>query len=112
MLGRLALSGLVSLVLVDAVFATDHLQGGQKLALKTSSGGGKLVFASKTPPVVLPAESPLTAGATLEIVNPLSGETATFALPAGGWTQKAGTLYKFTNKDAPAGPSPVKVAVM
>jgi cysteine-rich repeat protein len=107
------LAMLTLLASVHGAVAADHLQDGLKLVLKASAAGEKLVWVSKSPALALPASPPTDVGATLDIVNPGSGESATLSLPAGVWAANgAGTVLKFVNKEAPNGPSPVKVAVL
>jgi hypothetical protein len=106
----------VALLIGGAAHATDYMQDGLKLIIKgnTTTNKYKTVYVSKTPAAVLPASSPLTVGASFEVLN-LNGscEDGSFDLPAGNWTTNpAATLYKFINKDAPGGPSAVKVALV
>ena len=96
--------------------AVDQLLPGKKLRVYNTGGGGKLSLLVKTPLIIAPtsggSSDPTTTSASLEI-RAASGETATFSLPASNWTKKPdGSLYKFKNKDAPAGPSEVKVTML
>src|SRR6185503_17334975 len=90
--------------------AADQLLPGKKLLLRT----GRLNMTAKSPSVAVPAapaSDPTLVGASLEI-RAASGEIATIALPASNWTKNGpGTIYKFKNPDAPAGPSAMKVAM-
>ncbi len=106
----------VALLIGGAAHATDYMQDGLKLIIKgnTTTNKYKTVYVSKTPAAVLPAQSPLAVGASFEVLN-LNGscEDGSFDLPAAGWkTNPAGSLYKFLNKDAPSGPSLVKVTTL
>src|SRR5262245_24441063 len=106
--GAIRVAALALLFAAGAAGATDYLQDGQRLVLKASSGGGRLTFVSRTPAVALPTADPRTVGATLVVVNPVSSESATLTLPASGWSANGtGTQYKFANRTAPAGSSPV-----
>ena len=83
-----------------------------RVLLKARNGKEKLVWVSKTPALTLPAGDPAVSGATLEIRNPVTLETATLQLPAGGWSANGtNTVLKFKNPDAPTGTA-VKVAVI
>src|SRR5215467_4637421 len=94
------------------VSATDHLQDGQRLVIKTSSAGGRLTFLTRVPAITLPESDPRVVGATLLVVNPDSGEQATLHLPPLGWSANtAGTQYRFQNPSAPVGLSNVRVAL-
>ena len=90
----------------------DQPRDAVRLLLKARNGNEKLVWVSKTPALTLPAGDPAVTGATLEIRNPVTLETATLQLPADGWTANAAnTVFKFKNPDAPVGTA-VKVAVI
>jgi hypothetical protein len=92
--------------------ATDHPQDALKIILKQApSGAKKAVWVTKLPAVVLPATNPTVSGATFTVRG--VDETQSASLPAASWSQNgAGTVYKFVNKDAPGGPSLVKVAII
>ena len=90
----------------------DQPRDAVRLLLKARNGKEKLVWVSKAPALTLPAGDPAATGATLEIRNPVTLETATLQLPAGGWSANAAnTVFKFKNPDAPTGTA-VKVAVI
>src|SRR5213594_1363399 len=73
----------------------------------------KVRFVARVPPVRSPSADPMRVGAILEIVNPISGEAATFDLPPAGWSTLAATgFYRFVNPAAPAGISSVRFAVI
>ena len=98
----LALAGLAS--------ATDHPQVARKLVLRDARGRSSLVWSTRLPPPALPAASPLGVGGTLRVVAE-GGESATFDLPAAGWSANpTATAFSFKNGAAPAGPSAVRVA--
>ena len=106
--GRIVVALLWSVSIAGAV---DHPQEAKKLVVK-DVGGQSLVWVTKLPAPMLPATNPRTFGATLR-VSASSGESASFSLPAAGWSANdAGTVYKFKNPDAPGGLSEVKVAVL
>lgn len=89
--------------------ASDHPEEARKLALKDVRGQS-LSWTVNVPPPVVPAASPVVVGATLEL-RARSGETASFDLPASGWSaDDAGTRFRFENPLAPGGPSAVKSA--
>jgi hypothetical protein len=90
----------------------DQPRDAVRVLLKARNGKEKLVWVSKTPALTLPAGDPAATGATLEIRNPVTLETATLQLPAAGWSANAAnTVFKFKNPDAPVGTA-VKVAVI
>jgi hypothetical protein len=90
----------------------DQPRDAVRVLLKARNGKEKLVWVSKTPALTLPAGDPAVSGATLEIRNPVTLETATLSLPASGWSANgANTVFKFKNLDAPTGTA-VKVAVI
>ena len=90
----------------------DQPRDAVRVLLKARNGKEKLVWVSKTPALTLPAGDPAVSGATLEIRNPVTLETATLQLPAGGWSANGtNTVLKFKNPDAPTGTA-VKVAVI
>jgi hypothetical protein len=100
------------LLSVTAASAVDHPQEAKKLVVKDVGGKQSLVWTTKLPAPMLPATSPFAFGATLRVATS-SGESASFHLPPSGWSvNDAGTVYKFKNPQAPAGPSEVKVAVL
>jgi hypothetical protein len=98
--------------------ATEYLAAGTKLVIKDTSVSKKLVYLSKDPSVDVPipagADDPSVVGATFT-VNANNGngapEIAQFALPASGWSlhqTSHGAHFRFTNRAAPAGSSPVR----
>ena len=100
------------LCLAGNATANDHPEEAAKLSLKDVGGRRALAWFAKMPPPALPAASPVAAGATL-VVRTAAGETASFDLPASGWTANAsGTSFKYKNALAPAGPSGVKSATV
>ncbi len=76
----------MALLLDGAAFATDFLHQASLLSLKSSPVRQKLRFVARVPPVRSPSADPMRVGAILEIVNPISGEAATFDLPPAGWS--------------------------
>src|SRR5690349_6607034 len=99
------------------VHAADVPVAGQKLVLKAATGkpaslGWNVKGTSVAAPPLGSGDDPRTTGATLTIVS-ARGERATFALPAGSWSQRgAKPVYRFKNPTAPNGPSPVKTALL
>lgn len=74
----------------------------RKLRLVARDGGLALPFPGT-------AAAPDTAGALLEIANPVSGETAVIPLPAARWTAResqfaGGAIYKFVDRLLESGP--------
>jgi hypothetical protein len=96
---------------------TDRPISGAKLTLSISSSGKqKAAFVSKDPNLLFPVPAsgndPSGAGATVDLFSKNEGE-ASFNLPATNWTRNgSGTVYKFSNKLAPGGPSSVKITVI
>ena len=97
---------------------------GNKLALKRTGTSAKLVFVSRDPDFLFPAigsaDDPATGspgGAAIELFSLNEGQ-ATINVPPGtgdpGWTvtPAATPRYRFRNLLAPAGISPVRVAVL
>jgi hypothetical protein len=124
----LALSALAAVLVFDVALATaaDKPVSGQKLQLKRSSSGKeKLVFLTKDPsflfPAIASADNPASGapgGMTIELFSQTEPSAPSLAVPPGvgnpGWKIVDGGVdsYKYTNKSAPAGPSPVKVAIL
>src|SRR2546428_4748373 len=103
----------MALLLDGVAFATDFLHQASLLSLKSSPVRQKLRFVARVPPVRSPSADPMRVGASLEIVNPISGEAATFDLLPAGWSTLAATgFYRFVNPAAPAGISSVRFAVI
>ncbi len=124
---NLVLAALVaSLVLDAAASAADKPIAGTKLQLKKSSSGKeKLVFLSKDPgflfPAIASADNPASGspgGLRIELFAQNDPTTGTLTIPAGvgtpGWKVMDGSIdaYKYGNRTAPTGPSPVKVAIL
>ena len=100
------------LCLAGTAAAVDHPEAARKLSLKDVRGRQSFAWSATMPPPVLPATSPVTAGATL-VVRGANGESASFDLPASGWSaDAAGTTFKYRNALAPGGPSGVKTATV
>lgn len=111
MLARRAVSGLVVLLLgATTASAADQLVPGRTLSLRDRGGKQTLSFAAKSPAITVVGD-PRVSGASVTIVLEDSGESATFDLPASGWTANASaTTFKFRNPAAPNPPSAVKAA--
>src|SRR5581483_5004987 len=95
--------------------AVDQTLPGTKLDIRDASTRRSLVFQTKSSAVVAPSgpDAPTTVGATFQVFNPNSGESATFDMPAANWSvNSTGTMFRFRNRSAPAGPSAVKLAVI
>jgi hypothetical protein len=91
----------------------DHPQAAQKLVVSAKRGKQKLVWVTKTPPVVLPSADPSVTGAVLEVRNPITREGGAVSLPASSWSPgTTGKVRKFFNGGAPGGTSVVKVATV
>src|SRR5207244_6247711 len=83
------------------------------LSLRSSPVRQKVRFVVRAPPVRSPSADPMRVGAVLQIVNPISGEAATFDLPPADWSANmAAGFYRFVNPDAPAGNSRVRFALI
>jgi len=102
----------VLLVSIGLARAADHPQDAAKLVLKQKgSGKQSATWVTKRGAVVLPTTSPVTSGASLTIQG--ANESQTVQLPGTDWSQNAaGTTYKYVNKEAPGGSSPVKLVVI
>ena len=111
---RSTLGAVLVLVLASRAFATDHLQQARKLTLRDRPGRSSLSWVSTLPTAVLPAQSPTVVGASMRVAA-AGGESATFDLPASGWSAYQTPTrfqYVFKNRTAPLGPSKVKLAVL
>jgi hypothetical protein len=97
--------------------AIDQPVAARKLTLRRTAGGQeKLSFLTKDPAVLFPpigsADDPTSGtpgGVTIELISQNAG-TATLTIPpAVGWFTREGSpsLYKFVNKLAPIGVSPI-----
>ncbi|HEX6130871.1 MAG TPA: hypothetical protein VF044_04020 [Actinomycetota bacterium] len=116
--------GAVAIVTAQAV---DQPIGAIKLIMKISpSGSEKMVFVAKDPAFLFPPLGSLDdpangspGGAIIDILTRDGGDV-TFIVPPGesappGWKAKDGAsvdLYKYVNKDAPGGPTELKVVVL
>jgi hypothetical protein len=124
---RLGILACATLGLAMAARAADQPIGAIKLIIKiAASGKEKIVFVSKDPAFLFPPlggnDDPgngSPGGALIDILT-RDGGNFTFSVPPGesaapGWKVKDGAtadLYKYVNKDAPAGPVPLKVVVL
>src|SRR6059036_518907 len=92
--------------------AAERLQEALHLTLKQSvtSGRGRARWVSRAPAVIPPAADPRSVGGTLRIIGLY--QDVTVPLPAGNWSSPSSQVYRFRNKEAPAGPSPVKLALI
>jgi hypothetical protein len=107
---------LVSGLAGAAAWGADQPVTGARLLVKRgASGGVTLRFVSHDPAALFAApgslDDPTTAGATVDVFTAGEGG-ATLAVPSGvgapGWRAGAMRTYTFTNRGAPAGPSPVR----
>ena len=93
------------------------ISGGTLSIARSRSGKEKATFASKDPNALFASPStgddPRLAGAQVDLLSANEG-TVSFDLPPGveWWLNPTGTTYAWSNRAAPAGPSPVKVAVI
>jgi len=97
-----------------AATAEDFPVTGKKLVIAQTPGGTQLLaFTSRDvirAPVPGGPDDPTANGATLQVTSG-SAETAVFDLPAANWLVNSfGTVFRYKNVLAPAGPSAVKVA--
>jgi hypothetical protein len=98
--------------LASSAAALDHPEEARKLSLKERNGRQSLSWSVRVPPPVAPSSNPVLVGATLEIRSQ-GGESASFDLPASGWTADAsGQAFKWKNPAAPGGPSAVKAVTL
>src|SRR5262245_51605311 len=96
---------------VTAAFGTDFLQGAAKLVVQSSGSRERLTLIARMPPPQAPMDDPRAVGGTFEVINPSTGESAIFDLPAAGWSvNDAGSVIRFRNPEAPGGLSEVKLA--
>jgi hypothetical protein len=112
MMARL-LTGIAAAALLLSLPAAAADQEALKLILKQNpaTGRGKVVWVTKNPPPVLPAQPPTSVGGAFVVTG--VDEQVSAPLPAADWKPNpAGTLYKFVNKAAPGGDSPCKVALI
>lgn len=92
---------------------------GRKLVASDPGGNGKLKVQSKDNLLLAPApgtpNDPTVVGATIELVNPVTSELATFSAPASLWTVRSGKKagsYRYTFKDGTGVAGPCKVIVL
>jgi hypothetical protein len=108
---------LLALLAATPVAAVDHPLVGTKLVIKVTPTVSKAAFVAKMPqPIPVPtpggSDDPGVHGARFKLFE-VHGEKAVFDLPAEGWTANASeTVFKFVNREAPGGPTPVRVAVI
>jgi hypothetical protein len=108
---RAALASLCLLLATSAV-AADVPAPGRKISVRDDARRHSLALDVRDPVVVAPSpgsdEDPTVTGASITIRNPTTGESATFILPAVGWSSSSnGSAYKFRNRQAPGGISAV-----
>jgi hypothetical protein len=105
---RLTLTLVLAIMLVgSAANAADQAITGKRLLLKPS---GKLVLLSKDASVSITGSDPV-GGADSSVSFDDGSGPVTFSLPKTLWsTNGSGTLFKYKNSAAPAGPSVVKIA--
>jgi hypothetical protein len=115
---------LLALAVALPAHAVDRPVDGTRLVLQRWGTGERLVFVSRDPTFLFPApggaDDPAVGtpgGATVELFSAAEGG-AVLAIPPGagnpGWRVREGgwPLFRFTNREAPGGISPVKVAVL
>jgi hypothetical protein len=103
-----------------AASAADRPIAADRLQIKGASTGTTLTFQSRDAGFLFPAlgglDDPVAGGALVELI-PATAPGMTWTVPAGagkpGWTAKAATIpsLRFSNPDAPAGISPVRMVV-
>jgi hypothetical protein len=108
-------------LLLGPARAADQPIDGVKLVLKRTASAEMLVFVSRDPDAIFPpiggADDPSTGtpgGMSIDLFSVGEG-TAGLTVPSGlGWSASAGppARFKFRNGDAPAGPSPVRLALL
>jgi acetyl esterase/lipase len=113
-MGQVRWSGLFAVVLTCALGATapqaraaDQGITGKKLLLRSTP---HLVLLSKDPTISIAGSNPV-GGLDSSIFFDDGTNTATLSLPASNWSANStGTIFKYKNTLAPAGPSVVKIA--
>lgn len=92
----------------------DRPVDGVKLQLRRRNGRQKLLWVARNAggESLGPTFDPTTSGATLEMYSPFAAPVS-MPLPAAGWTAAtAAGGFRFSNRDAPDGISPVRLAVL
>lgn len=101
---------LVALLVPGSGWSADHPVAARKLLIVSKAGKEKLVLTIKDPGIGFPTigsgDDPGSVGMTVQLFAG-SGAFGSLVLPATGWSSKPGS-YRFDNKDAPAGISPVR----
>jgi hypothetical protein len=100
MLRSAASAFLAVAVLATSASATDFLILGKKLVVKDTKNNSKMVFKSKDDQIDVPdpALGPDQVGASLTLLNPITGVSGTLPLPAAGWkTNRSGTTYRYND---------------
>jgi hypothetical protein len=104
----------VSLTLAAFASAADFPIAGTKLVIRDRGTSRKVVFVSRDAAAPFPApgsaDDPTGVGVMIDVVTP--DAVASLAVPAGfGWTAGTGT-YRYSNRLAPDGPSPVRTMTL
>ena len=117
----MAIAAVLGVFGVTAASAADQPLPARRLLMVDIPGHGELFHNAKHEDldVHVPApggpDDPTTVGGTLLVYNPATCESATFDMPASGWRiahAESALAFKFVNRSAPAGPSPIFVAVI
>lgn len=98
--GIAAIAIAACVALVQTAAARDIFILGRKLIVKDTNRTSKLVFVSKDGQIEVPdpAEGPDVVGASITVLNPLTGKIGTLPLPAEGWkVNRSGTTYKYND---------------
>ena len=112
--GAVLAVGVLGFLLVGDAVADDQPVAGKKLLLKLNESGKQHVLSVQRDENIHNggAANIATMSGTLEIYyNDNPSNKATLQIPA-PWESNNGKVIKYKNKIAPAGPSPVKVAVV
>src|SRR5262245_14205575 len=101
---------LMFLGLAGVAPAADQGVFGKKLVMKDDDDASrrKIVWKAKDIAITLPTgmDAPNIGGATLQVLNPISGESDTYSLPASGWTPFGSPIigYRYFDRSLVASP--------
>jgi hypothetical protein len=106
---RMLALAIVLALQAEVALAVDQLLPGRRLLIRDDGAVQRAAFVLSSPIAPTPggSDDPTAVGGSVQITNPDTSETATFPLPAGGWTNVGNGAFRFR-----AASGPVKVALI